>query len=90
MYNVIGFNRNLLVLEIIGHVWSAAKIIGTSKVTGQRPITNVVIMSMSEPLLSWRQRFDRTKRTLRKRLNGEPIEVKASLIVGAGANVYPR
>ena len=33
-------------------VWRAAKIIGALKVTGQRPITNVVMMGMGEPLLN--------------------------------------
>ncbi|GAA3906317.1 bifunctional tRNA (adenosine(37)-C2)-methyltransferase TrmG/ribosomal RNA large subunit methyltransferase RlmN [Gibbsiella dentisursi] len=47
-----GFNRNLRVSEIIGQVWRAAKIIGAQKVTGQRPITNVVMMGMGEPLLN--------------------------------------
>ncbi|AXF74998.1 bifunctional tRNA (adenosine(37)-C2)-methyltransferase TrmG/ribosomal RNA large subunit methyltransferase RlmN [Erwinia tracheiphila] len=47
-----GFNRNLRVSEIIGQVWRAAKIIGASKITGQRPITNVVMMGMGEPLLN--------------------------------------
>ncbi|MBG6248596.1 MULTISPECIES: bifunctional tRNA (adenosine(37)-C2)-methyltransferase TrmG/ribosomal RNA large subunit methyltransferase RlmN [Symbiopectobacterium] len=46
------FNRNLRVSEIIGQVWRAAKIIGAQKVTGQRPITNVVMMGMGEPLLN--------------------------------------
>jgi len=47
-----GFNRNLTVSEIIGQVWRAAKIIGFSKETGKRPITNVVMMGMGEPLLN--------------------------------------
>ena len=47
-----GFNRNLRVSEIIGQVWRAAKIIGALKVTGERPITNVVMMGMGEPLLN--------------------------------------
>ncbi|MBL0654592.1 bifunctional tRNA (adenosine(37)-C2)-methyltransferase TrmG/ribosomal RNA large subunit methyltransferase RlmN [Aeromonas caviae] len=42
-----GFNRNLKVSEIIGQVWRAAKIVG-----GKRPITNVVMMGMGEPLLN--------------------------------------
>ncbi len=33
-------------------VWRAAKIVGAAKVTGQRPITNVVMMGMGEPLLN--------------------------------------
>ncbi len=47
-----GFNRNLKVSEIIGQVWRAAKIIGALKETGRRPITNVVMMGMGEPLLN--------------------------------------
>ncbi|NJC99156.1 bifunctional tRNA (adenosine(37)-C2)-methyltransferase TrmG/ribosomal RNA large subunit methyltransferase RlmN [Candidatus Erwinia dacicola] len=47
-----GFNRNLRVSEIIGQIWRVAKIIGAAKVTGKRPITNVVMMGMGEPLLN--------------------------------------
>ncbi|WP_109128248.1 bifunctional tRNA (adenosine(37)-C2)-methyltransferase TrmG/ribosomal RNA large subunit methyltransferase RlmN [Aggregatibacter segnis] len=47
-----GFNRNLTVSEIIGQVWRASKIIGNFGVTGVRPITNVVMMGMGEPLLN--------------------------------------
>ncbi|WP_318444581.1 bifunctional tRNA (adenosine(37)-C2)-methyltransferase TrmG/ribosomal RNA large subunit methyltransferase RlmN [Photobacterium leiognathi] len=47
-----GFNRNLRVSEIIGQVWRAAKEIGVQKETGRRPITNVVMMGMGEPLLN--------------------------------------
>lgn len=47
-----GFNRNLRVAEIIGQVWRAAKVIGSLKSSGRRPITNVVMMGMGEPLLN--------------------------------------
>ncbi|ENS5447524.1 bifunctional tRNA (adenosine(37)-C2)-methyltransferase TrmG/ribosomal RNA large subunit methyltransferase RlmN [Morganella morganii] len=47
-----GFNCNLRVSEIIGQVWRAAKIIGSLKSSGRRPITNVVMMGMGEPLLN--------------------------------------
>lgn len=47
-----GFNRNLRVSEIIGQVWRASKVIGNTGLTGQRPITNVVMMGMGEPLLN--------------------------------------
>ena len=47
-----GFNRNLTVAEIIGQVWRASKMIGNFGVTGVRPITNVVMMGMGEPLLN--------------------------------------
>jgi len=47
-----GFNRNLSVAEIIGQVWRVATFIGLSKDTSKRPITNVVMMGMGEPLLN--------------------------------------
>lgn len=47
-----GFNRNLSVSEIIGQVWRAAQVIGPQGVKGTRPITNVVMMGMGEPLLN--------------------------------------
>ncbi|SPP31609.1 Dual-specificity RNA methyltransferase RlmN [Arsenophonus endosymbiont of Aleurodicus floccissimus] len=47
-----GFNRNLRVAEIIGQVWRAAKVIGSLKSSGRRPITNVAMMGMGEPLLN--------------------------------------
>ncbi|WP_456296781.1 bifunctional tRNA (adenosine(37)-C2)-methyltransferase TrmG/ribosomal RNA large subunit methyltransferase RlmN [Vibrio sp. AK197] len=47
-----GFNRNLKVSEIIGQLWRAAREIGLEKETGRRPITNVVMMGMGEPLLN--------------------------------------
>ena len=47
-----GFNRNLRVSEIIGQVWRAAQVVGFVKDTGKRPITNVVMMGMGEPLLN--------------------------------------
>ena len=47
-----GFNRNLTVSEIIGQVWRVATTIGLSNDTAKRPITNVVMMGMGEPLLN--------------------------------------
>lgn len=47
-----GFNRNLRVSEIIGQVWRASNVIGCQGKTGQRPITNIVMMGMGEPLLN--------------------------------------
>ncbi|MFN3234285.1 MAG: 23S rRNA (adenine(2503)-C(2))-methyltransferase RlmN [Gammaproteobacteria bacterium] len=41
-----GFNRNLTVAEIIGQVWVATHSL-------DRPITNVVMMGMGEPLLNF-------------------------------------
>lgn len=47
-----GFNRNLRVSEIVGQIWRASREIGLEKETGRRPITNVVMMGMGEPLLN--------------------------------------
>ncbi len=47
-----GFNRNLTTGEIISQVWLALKEINWTK-AGKRPITNVVLMGMGEPLLNY-------------------------------------
>jgi len=47
-----GFNRNLKVSEIIGQVWRVAKDIGLDGNSEKRPVTNVVMMGMGEPLLN--------------------------------------
>ena len=47
-----GFNRNLSVSEIIGQVWRVAKEVGMVGHTKERPVTNVVMMGMGEPLLN--------------------------------------
>lgn len=48
-----GFNRNLTTAEIIGQLWHANKALGGSATSGVRPITNVVLMGMGEPLLNF-------------------------------------
>lgn len=45
-----GFNRNLSVAEIIGQVFAAYKALRTAD--NLRPITNIVMMGMGEPLLN--------------------------------------
>lgn len=47
-----GFNRNLTVAEIIGQVWRASNVIGVTGKLADRPITNIVMMGMGEPLLN--------------------------------------
>lgn len=47
-----GFNRNLKVHEIIGQVFRAATRVGFSENNEQKPISNVVMMGMGEPLLN--------------------------------------
>ena len=48
-----GFNRNLSVAEIIGQVWYAVKKLGSQHMTGERRVSNVVMMGMGEPLLNF-------------------------------------
>src|SRR4051812_21053196 len=45
-----GFNRNLSSAEIVGQLWLASKQLKTAE--GERPISNVVMMGMGEPLLN--------------------------------------
>jgi len=42
-----GFNRNLTTAEIIGQLWLANRLL-----EGERPVSNVVMMGMGEPLLN--------------------------------------
>ncbi|MEQ5833507.1 23S rRNA (adenine(2503)-C(2))-methyltransferase RlmN [Marinobacter sp. R17] len=48
-----GFNRNLSAAEIIGQVWVARRSFMPFESAGDRPITNVVMMGMGEPLLNF-------------------------------------
>jgi 23S rRNA (adenine2503-C2)-methyltransferase len=47
-----GFNRNLTTAEIIGQLWLANRALGRG-VDADRPITNVVMMGMGEPLANF-------------------------------------
>ncbi len=47
-----GFNRNLSAAEIIGQVWRAYHELGSDQ-SGNRLVTNVVLMGMGEPLLNF-------------------------------------
>lgn len=48
-----GFNRNLSAGEIIGQLWLASRALGADPAAGVRPITNVVMMGMGEPLANF-------------------------------------
>jgi 23S rRNA (adenine2503-C2)-methyltransferase len=47
-----GFNRNLTVAEIIGQLWLAHRALSHENGT-ERPVTNVVMMGMGEPLANF-------------------------------------
>jgi len=46
-----GFNRNLSTAEIIGQLWLANRLLLIDR-QGERPVSNVVMMGMGEPLLN--------------------------------------
>ncbi len=47
-----GFNRNLTAAEIIGQLWHASRSLAADHAIG-RPVTNVVMMGMGEPLANF-------------------------------------
>ena len=48
-----GFNSNLTVAEIIGQLWWANHELGGFQNPAERPVSNVVMMGMGEPLLNF-------------------------------------
>ncbi len=48
-----GFNRNLSTAEIVGQVWNAIGSFEDIDRSKDRPVTNVVLMGMGEPLLNF-------------------------------------
>ena len=48
-----GFQRNLTTAEIIAQVWVANQSFGPNDNRGERPVTNIVMMGMGEPLLNF-------------------------------------
>jgi len=48
-----GFNRNLSTAEIVGQIWNALASFENLDRSKDRPITNVVMMGMGEPLLNF-------------------------------------
>jgi 23S rRNA (adenine2503-C2)-methyltransferase len=53
-----GFNSNLTVSEIIGQLWWANKKLGGFVAKSERPVSNVVMMGMGEPLLNFENVMD--------------------------------
>ena len=48
-----GFNSNLSIAEVIGQLWWANEKLGGFKDKMERPVSNVVMMGMGEPLLNF-------------------------------------
>jgi 23S rRNA (adenine2503-C2)-methyltransferase len=75
-----GFNRNLTTAEIVGQLWLANKLL-----EGERPVTNVVMMGMGEPLLN----LDHVIPALRLMLDDNAYGLSRRRVTVSTAGVVP-
>ena len=75
-----GFNRNLSTAEIIGQLWLANQLL-----EGPRPISNVVMMGMGEPLLN----LDNVIPALRLMLDDNAYGLSRRRVTVSSAGVVP-
>ena len=75
-----GFNRNLTTAEIIGQLWLANRLL-----EGKRPVTNVVMMGMGEPLLN----LDNVLPALRLMLEDNAYGLSRRRVTVSTAGVVP-
>ena len=75
-----GFNRNLSTAEIVGQLWLANRLLG-----GERPVTNVVMMGMGEPLLN----LDNVIPALRLMLDDNAYGLSRRRVTVSTAGVVP-
>jgi len=86
-----GFNRNLTTAEIIGQLWLAQHALagdgapGAVPAAGRRPITNVVMMGMGEPLLN----LDQLLPALRLMLDDRAYGLSRRRVTVSTAGVVP-
>jgi len=84
-----GFNRNLTVAEIVGQLWWANRALGrdarADKVTGDRRISNVVMMGMGEPLTN----FDNVVTALRIMLDDHAYGLSRRRITVSTSGIVP-
>ena len=93
-----GFSRNLTTAEIIGQLWLANRLLraegeptGSEMVTGmveaaqRRPVTNVVLMGMGEPLLN----FDNTLPALKLMLDDHAYGLSRRRVTLSTSGVVP-
>jgi 23S rRNA (adenine2503-C2)-methyltransferase len=84
-----GFNRNLSVAEIIGQLWWANRALGrdarADPATGDRIITNVVMMGMGEPLTN----FENVVKALRIMLSDHAYGLSRRRVTVSTAGVVP-
>ena len=79
-----GFNRNLTVEEIIGQLWLANRSLGRG-VTEERPISNVVMMGMGEPLAN----FDNVVAAMRLMLDDSAYGLSRRRVTLSTAGLVP-
>jgi 23S rRNA (adenine2503-C2)-methyltransferase len=75
-----GFNRNLSTAEIVGQLWLANRLL-----EGDRPVTNVVMMGMGEPLLN----LDNVIPALRLMLDDRAYGLSRRRVTVSTAGVVP-
>jgi 23S rRNA (adenine2503-C2)-methyltransferase len=75
-----GFSRNLSTAEIVGQLWLANRLL-----EGERPITNVVMMGMGEPLLN----LDNVIPALRLMLDDRAYGLSRRRVTVSTAGVVP-
>jgi 23S rRNA (adenine2503-C2)-methyltransferase len=79
-----GFNRNLSTAEIIGQLWLANRLLKQND-PGERPVTNVVMMGMGEPLLN----LDNVIPALRLMLDDNAYGLSRRRVTVSTAGVVP-
>ena len=84
-----GFNRNLSVAEIVGQLWWANRALGrdarADKATGDRRISNVVLMGMGEPLTN----FDNVVTALRIMLDDHAYGLSRRRVTVSTSGIVP-
>jgi 23S rRNA (adenine2503-C2)-methyltransferase len=83
-----GFNRNLTTAEIIGQLWQANRALGyapTSGNSGERIISNVVLMGMGEPLAN----FDNLVPALRLMLDDNAYGLSRRRVTVSTSGIVP-
>jgi len=79
-----GFNRNLSTAEIVGQLWLANRLLKGDN-HGERPVTNVVMMGMGEPLLN----LDNVIPALRLMLDDNAYGLSRRRVTVSTAGVIP-
>lgn len=81
-----GFNRNLTTAEIIGQLWQANRVLSRGHMSGsERPISNVVMMGMGEPLAN----FDNLVPALRLMLDDNAYGLSRRRVTVSTSGIVP-